>query len=238
MQGFKSAQALAKITTISFDGDGTLWDFRSSMESALTLTLQQLRLIVANEATKHLTVRKMIEIRDSVAKKLGEEVVGHEEIRYAAFLRTLEYVGDPSQEIAEQLYRLYMDTRFSGTKPYPDVPVGLRDLKSRYRIGMISNGNSYPERCGLPNTFDFTVFAHECGFRKPDRHIFELALSRFGCDPQEVLHVGDSLKDDVFGANNSGLRSVWLNREHLDNKTDIIPDLEILDMYGLTAILQ
>ena len=238
MQGFKSAQDLDKITTISFDGDGTLWDFRSSMESALTLTLQQLRLIVANEASKHLTVQKMIEIRDSVARKLGEGVVGHEQIRYTAFLRTLEYVGAPSQPVAKQLYQLYMDARFTGTRPYPDVPVGLRDLRNRYRIGMISNGNSYPERCGLPNTFDFTVFAAECGFRKPDSRIFEFALSRIDCEPQEVLHVGDSLKDDVFGANNSGLRSVWLNREHLSNETDIIPDLEIRDIHGLTAFLQ
>ena len=238
MPGFKSAQDLDKITTISFDGDGTLWDFRSSMESALTLTLQQLRIIVANEATKRLTVQKMIEIRDSVARKLGEGVVSHEEIRYTAFLRTLEYVGAPSQPVAKQLYQLYMDARFSGTRLYPDVPVGLKDLKSRYRIGMISNGNSYPERCGLPDTFDFTVFAHECGFRKPDHHIFEFALSRSGCQLQEVLHVGDSLKDDVFGANNSGLRSVWLNREHLINETNIIPDLEIRDMHGLNAVLR
>lgn len=238
MKGFKSTQALDKITTISFDGDGTLWDFRSSMENALALTLQQLRLIVANEATKCLTIQKMIDIRDSVAKNLGEEVVSHEEIRYAAFLRTLEYVGAPSQPVAEQLYQLYMDARFSGTKPYPDVPIVLRGLKSRYRIGMISNGNSYPEQCGLPNTFDFTVFAPECGFRKPDRRIFEFALSRIDCDPQEALHVGDSLEDDVFGANNSGLRSVWLNREHLTNETDSIPDLEIRDMYGINAVLR
>ena len=238
MQGFKSAQDLHKITTISFDGDGTLWDFRSSMENALALTLQQLRLIVATEATKRLTVQKMIEIRDSVASELGKGVVGHEEIRYTAFLRTLEYVGERSQPVAKQLYQFYMEARFSGTRPYPDVPVGLKDLKNRYRIGMISNGNSYPERCGLPNTFDFTVFAPECGFRKPDRRIFEFTLSRIDCDPQEVLHVGDSLKDDVLGARNSGLRSVWLNREHLINETDIIPDLEIRDMHGLNAVLR
>ena len=161
------ARALVKIKTISFDGDGTLWDFRSAMESALALTLQQLQVIVGNEATQQLTVQKMIEIRDSAAMELGEGVVTHEEIRYAAFLRTLEYVGAPTQAAAQQLYRIYMDARFSGVRPYPDVPACLRDLKSRYQIGMISNGNSYPERSGLPNMFDFTIFAHERGFAKP-----------------------------------------------------------------------
>ena len=232
-----TARALVKIKTISFDGDGTLWDFRSAMESALALTLQQLRLIVANEATQQLTVQKMIEIRNSAAMELGEGVVTHEEIQYAAFLRTLEYVGAPSQAAAKQLYRIYMDARFSGISPYSDVPACLRDLKSRYQIGMISNGNSYPERSGLPNLFDFTVFAHECGFAKLDRHIFEIALARSGRQPEEVLHVGDSLKNDVFGTNNSGLRSEWLNREHLINETNITPDLEVQDLHELISVV-
>ena len=227
------ASALAKIKAISFDGDGTLWDFQPAMRLALELTLQQLRLILPNAATQHLTVQKMMDIRESVAKELGEGIVGHEEIRYAAFLRTLEYVDAPSQSIAEQLYRFYMDARFSATKPYPDVALGLRNLKSRYKIGLISNGNSYPERIGLQDTFDFTVFAHECGFRKPDRRIFELALLRSGFQSGEVLHVGDSLENDVLGANISGLCSVWLNRDLSATETDIIPDLEVRNLFEL-----
>lgn len=230
---FEFSQSLDSIRAISFDGDGTLWDFQSVMKSALESTLHQLRLIVANDAAQHLTIQKMIEIRESVVLELGEDVVGHEETRYVAFVRTLEYVGAPSQAVAEQLYRHYMDARFSGTKPYPDVRVGLRELKSLYQIGFISNGNSYPERSGLANTFDFVVFAHECGFRKPDRRIFKHALLRSDCQPEEVLHVGDSLENDVFGANNSGLRSVWMNRDHSTNETNIIPDLEVTDLCEL-----
>ena len=146
MNRIELSHALAGIKAISFDGDGTLWDFQSAMKSALESTLLQLRLIVANDATQHLTVQKMIDIRESVAERLREEVAGHEEIRRVAFLRTLEYVDAPSRAVAEQLYQHYMDARFSGNKLYPDVAVGLRRLKSRYQIGLISNGNSYPER--------------------------------------------------------------------------------------------
>ena len=226
-------ESLAKITTISFDGDGTLWDFQSAMENALEVTLRQIRLVVSNDAAQQLTVQQMIDMREVVAQELGEATVGLEEVRYTAFLRTLESVGAPDQAVAEQLYRCYMDARFSGTKPYPDIASSLRELKTRYRIGLISNGNSYPESSGLPDTFDFTVFAHECGFPKPDRRIFEFALFRSGCQPEEVLHVGDSLENDVFGANNSGLRSVWLNRKHSRNETGITPDLEVSNLFDL-----
>ena len=233
MNRFTPAHTFPGIKAITFDADDTLWDFQLAMKAALESTLQQLRSIVRNAASVQLTVQKMIEIREKVARELVEGVVTHEVIRYEALVQTLEYVGAPSQTIAEQLHRSYIEARFAHTRPYPDVEPVLKALKRRYQIGIISNGNSYPERCGLPNTFDFTIFAHECGFPKPDRRIFELALSRSGCQPHEVLHVGDSLENDVLGAQNCGLRNVWLNREGVRNVTNIAPDLEVPDLSAL-----
>ena len=237
MTTFELIPDFAEIRTISFDGDGTLWDFRLVMQKALELTLHQLRLMVANEESEQLTVQKMIEIRDSVAIELGEGAATNEEIRYTAFVNTLEHVGSPSKVVAEQLYQPYMDARFAGIVPYPDVPTALSTLKSRYQIGMVSNGNSYPERSGLPNTFHFTVFAHECGFAKPDPRIFEAVLVKSGSRPEHVLHVGDSLENDVLGANNCGLHSVWLNRNRATNETEIEPGLEVRDFHELLEFL-
>ena len=218
---------LRKITTITFDADDTLWDFQSAMEQALEATLRQLRLMVPNNATEGLTVQKMIEIRDSVADELDETKVRLEEIRHAAYVRTLEFVGLPSLSIAEQLFRLYIEKRDSFQEPYPDTVPTLKELKQRFQIGIISNGNSYPERMGLADLFDFTVFAHDYGFPKPDSRIFDIALSKGNCRPEQVIHVGDSLQNDVLGANNVGLSSVWLNRERTKNETEIVPDYEI-----------
>ena len=190
-----------------------------------------------NDATRQLTVQEMMEIRDCVAKEL-DHGVNLDEIRYTAFSRTLEYVGAPSQEAAGQLFRFYMEARLAGTKPYPDVPTALKRLKGRYRIGLISNGNSKPVLSRLPVTFDFVVFAQDCEYAKPDPKIFELALVASDSMPEEVLHIGDSLEDDVLGANNSGLHSAWLNREGSGNEIDVIPDLEIGNLDDLIAILR
>lgn len=226
-------QTFPDIKTITFDADDTLWDFQSAMKSALTSTLAQIRSIAPNAATEQLTVEKMAEIREQVASELGEGVVSNEQIRYEALVQTLERVGAPSQTVAAQLLRSYTEARFAHTTPYPDVAPALKALKRRYRIGIISNGNSYPERCGLPDTFDFVIFAHDCGFHKPDRRIFQLALSEAGCLPHEALHVGDSLETDVLGARNCGLRTAWLNREGVRNDTGIVPDLEVPDLSAL-----
>ena len=223
----------ANIKTITFDADDTLWDFQSAMKGALDSALQRIRHIVPTDAAEQLTIQKMIDIRDQVACELGEGVVKLEQIRYEAFVQTLEYVGVSSRAMAEQIHRSYMEARFVRTTPYPDVAPALKALKRRYRIGIVSNGNSYPERCGLSDTFDFVVFAHDCGFHKPDRRIFELALSESGCLPHEVLHVGDSLETDVLGAQNCGLRNVWLNRQGVRNHTNIVPELEVPDLFAL-----
>ena len=233
----KQAPDLSTIKTISFDGDGTLWDFESAMHSALELTLTQLRLLAKNDKTQQLTVQKMIAIRDFVASELGEATVPLEQIRYAAFVKTLEYVGSPSMAIARELHQLYLEARTAGIKPYSDVPAALEELKSRYKIGMISNGNTLPETVGMPDIFQFTVFANDYGFAKPDPRIFEFALARSGSRPEHVLHVGDSLESDVHGANTSGLHSAWLNRDAMTNDTDIRPDLEIIDFTELLGFL-
>ena len=237
----RSAINLTRITTISFDGDDTLWDFRSAMENALERTMRKLRTVVANDACHRLTVRKMIEIRDCVASELGggrSDGTSLDEVRHKAFIRTLEYVGAPSEELAGELFRYYVDTRLAGTKPYPDVPAVLKNLKGRYRIGLISNGNSRAVLRRLPVTFDFVVFAEHCGYAKPDPRIFELALAVSQSGPEDFLHVGDSLSDDVFGANSSGLFSVWLNRQSASNETRIIADFEVRHLGEFLEILE
>ena len=77
-----SPHTFPSIKTITFDADDTLWDFQSAMKAALGSTLQQLRLIVPNAASDQLTVQNMIDIREHVARELGEGVVTHEDIRW------------------------------------------------------------------------------------------------------------------------------------------------------------
>ena len=228
---------LENITTISFDMDDTLWDFQSAMENALAITLERLRQMAPGDAAQRLTVERMMDIRDQVASELGEGTATQEEIRYTAMVRTVEHVGFRARDAAEQLYRIYWVARLDGAKPYPDAPAVVQALKTRYRIGIISNGNNRSTDVGLEDIFDFTVFAHECGRPKPDPRIFEFALAQFAGKPDEVVHVGDSLESDVQGANNHGMVSVWLNRAGAPNTTGIVTHREIRTLTELLDLV-
>jgi putative hydrolase of the HAD superfamily len=224
-----------KITTISFDADGTLFDFAQVTRHALNCALAELRRAVPARADS-LTAETMMAIRNQVAEELRGEAATFEQIRLAAFQRTLQHIGVANDKLAARLYRVYMRHRFEDIELYDDVLPTLDALQGRYILGMLSNGNSYPERCGLGDRFQFTVFSQDHGVEKPDPRIFEIALAQAGCSRQEFLHVGDSLRDDVAGAKAAGVRSVWLNRAGRENNSGIQANVEIKSLKELVDI--
>jgi len=233
----KGSKRLRGIKAISFDGDMTLWDFERVMRHALGFALQEFRRRLPGQTIVALTIDKMIELRNRVAAELKGRVTNLEQIRLLAFVRTVEYVGESDKNLAADLNAIYLKHRFEDIELYPDVLPTLDALGPRFRLGLVSNGNSYPERCGLAERLAFVVFSQDVGCEKPQKEIFQVACSRAGCRSEELLHVGDSLESDVAGASVVGAVSVWLNRSGQTNSTDIKPDIEIGSLESLIGIL-
>jgi putative hydrolase of the HAD superfamily len=227
---------ISGIKAISFDGDGTLWDFEKVMRHSLKHVLSKLRKLDSPSASM-LDVDKMIEIRLQVGERLKGNVTNLEIMRLEAFKQTLKDVGRPNDELASYLNRVYLKHRFENIELFEDVLPTLKALKENYTIGLLSNGNSYPEKCGLEDMFEFVVFSQNHGVEKPDPRIFQVALENAGCSEKELLHVGDSLEDDVKGAINAGIRYLWLNRKRLECPSFVEPDCEIYSLNELLRIL-
>jgi putative hydrolase of the HAD superfamily len=64
---------------------------------------------------------------------------------------------------------------------------------------------------GMAEYFRIMVFSNEVGFRKPSRRIFRLAAQALGVEPKDIVHIGDNLKSDVWGAKNAGFRAIYLS---------------------------
>jgi HAD superfamily hydrolase (TIGR01509 family) len=180
----------------------------------------------------------MIEMWNAVAAELKGQSVTLEDIRLHAFKRTVACVGCADDTLAADLHALYLKHRFEDIALYPDVLPCLDALHSDFAIGLLSNGNGYPERCGLPDRFSFVVFSQDIGVEKPDAGIFLAACQQAGCAPCELMHIGDSLEADVAGANGVGAVSVWLNRGATPNDSGIVPDYEIRSLTELADIVQ
>ena len=86
------------------------------------------------------------------------------------------------------------------------------------RIGLISNTGmtpgttfrTYLDNTGMLDYFDTLTFSDEVKMSKPSREIFLLTLRSLQSAPGETVHVGDSIRNDVVGAKDCGLRTVWI----------------------------
>lgn len=226
-----------RISAISFDGDMTLWDFYKVMRHSLKYTLAVLQKQRPMPRVLNLTIDEMIAIREQFAEEVKGKVWSLEEIRRGAFERTLEHVGCPDKELAAHLNAIYRKHRFEDIELYPDIVPTFDILAPHFKLGLLSNGNTYPERCGLDGRFAFVVFSQDVQVEKPHPKIFEITAERAGCELTQMLHVGDSLENDVAGAKNVGTPCVWLNRESVPNDTEIQPDYEIASLTEIPKIL-
>jgi len=120
-------------------------------------------------------------------------------------------------------------------QPFPDTHTVLTQLARKYPLCIISNtARDIIERslAHMDVTFAHVVTAEEIRVYKPDRRIFEAALSRLGLEPgPQVLHVFQSKIVDLPTAKRLGLQTAWINRRHQALEPDrprpdwIFPDL-------------
>ena len=100
---------------------------------------------------------------------------------------------------------------------YPEVLETLTSLKERDLIlDVISNFDSRLVRIldglGAGAQFENIFVSSRVGYAKPDRRIFNAALSCHGLAPAQALHVGDSEINDLSGANQAGLKGILVER--------------------------
>jgi len=139
--------------------------------------------------------------------------------------------------LALHLNQVHLKHRFGEIQLFDDAFPTLKALRVRYTLGILSNGNSYPERCGLEGMLQFVVFSQDYGVEKSNSKIFQIALEKAGCSRHQLLHRGDSLQEDVIGAINAGIRCGWLNRKQVKSNLNLKIDYEIFSLLELPEIL-
>ena len=203
---------LSGITTISFDVDGTLWDFEGLSRQALQGALCELAK-VDPEAAGRLDVERLVALRNEVHTRLLGGVTDLDAVREESMREALREAGRPDDALGSHLAQVYFQWRDELRALFPDARPTLERLAPDYRLGLLSNGNSRADALGIDDLMSFEVFSQDHGgVEKPDARLFEIALREAGCEPHELLHVGDWLESDVVGALGVGAQAVLLSR--------------------------
>ena len=106
-----------------------------------------------------------------------------------------------------------MKPYFRKFKPYPHAKECMEKLKEKgYKIGILSDFP--PEQkgdiWGMRELCDVCIGSEESGALKPSLYPFGILAMKLGVKPGEVLYVGNSIRYDVKGALNAGMRSAYL----------------------------
>lgn len=89
------------------------------------------------------------------------------------------------------------------------------------------------------NELDFNriITSEDVRSYKPRQTIFHEALITCNLKPEEVLHVGDSLTNDIIGAHNVGIQAAWINRKNKPQPQHCTPDYIIRSLTELIPLL-
>ncbi len=130
--------------------------------------------------------------------------------------RTCELVdaARPSAFAAAELFDRFAQA--AAWEVAPGTRGMLADLRRRgLRLAVISNWDQrlplLLERLELADHFDTFAISAIVGAEKPHPRIFETALAALGVAAERALHVGDSRRDDVEGAQGVGMQALLLS---------------------------
>jgi 2-haloacid dehalogenase len=123
--------------------------------------------------------------------------------------------------------------------PYPEVAEVLAGLKRRgARLAILSNGDpdmlaDAVRAAKLETLLDDVLSVASVGIFKPAPAVYDLATSRFGCQPGDISFQSSN-RWDIAGAKAFGFHTVWINRTGAqDEYPGLRPDRVIRELRGL-----
>lgn len=199
------------ITTICFDLDNTLIDRQEAAKRTFLQLMEQ-------DAGRTLTPA---EYEPLIEEFLKVDRLGH----YGYADNNQWYIKSCSfakQRTNQEYFKAWAALSGANARVYPWTKEVLDVLSKRYKLGIITNGDSKTQRAKLDvlhnvELFKSIVVGGESQYPKPHPSIFEKSMKELECKPEEMIFLGDNLEADIIGAKNCGIRAIWINQYQLPN---------------------
>lgn len=216
------------IKVITFDLDGTLWDVEPVIVNADKKVFSWL--------TEHVPVVTQKMTTEELAKWRMDYYQQHTHLQHQIsqvridsmrelFLK-FGYNHKDSSQLSEDAFTVFIDARHEVTL-FEKVISMLDGLHGNYCLGALTNGNANIFKLDIGRYFDFSFSAEQLNASKPAADHFIATQKHMHCQPSEIIHIGDHLEHDIFGAQQAGCRNIWFNPDKDINTLGIQPDQEV-----------
>lgn len=157
----------------------------------------------------------LVDESDAYKQRVLETISGTS-ISYSEFIDTMLIYyrqNGKGDKLAAAHYGLtLMEWKSEYEKLYPQAVNCLHLLVNEYKLGIIANQQpgtlSRLKKFGISEYFSLVVASAEEGVAKPDERIFELAMERADCFPEEAVMIGDRLDNDIAPAKRLGITTI------------------------------
>lgn len=224
------------IKLLSFDLDDTLWPVAPTMMRAERAMYEWMRTSVPDIA-KHYDPASLIQQRFEFRDAHPESAHCMTSLRKASLMHLSE-IHDHPHDWVEHAFSVFFEAR-QDVDFYDDVAETLDQLAGRYRMVAITNGNADISKTGADRWLELCISPEQTGVAKPHPGMFKALIDMAESSRDEIVHIGDDPEDDILGAAQAGIASVWLNRSGRDwQQEEYSPDIEIWDLDALPAALE
>lgn len=191
---------LAGISVIAFDIDGTLYPSYRLNVRAAAYCLRHLGFFL-----HYRKVRQQLH-RTAPLPDLYE---------YQARLLAME-LGCTVEEAKAKIQSIVYDglkRHFDRIKPFRGMRETIEALRAAgYRIAILSDfpPSQKGELWGIIPQCELVLGSEDTGALKPSKYPFGIMAQALGVPLESILYVGNSVRYDVNGANNAGMKSAYL----------------------------
>ena len=135
----------------------------------------------------------------------------------------------------------------------PQAAAMIRRLREVHGVKAILSSNNLPneprrahlDAAGLAGYFDAVLLSNDMSCGKPNPVFYDKVLNAAwqvtgGCEPPDVVHVGDNAMTDVAGPIQHGMRAVWVTRNvnaAIDNQ-HLVAAVEVRVIPEITGLPQ
>jgi 2-haloacid dehalogenase len=144
---------------------------------------------------------------------------------------------------AERVAAFYENQLGTTASWLPGTAEALSLLERRYKLGIVTNGLTNIQKAkyqhlSLGKWFKSFVISEEVATSKPQKEIFNIALTQLEIAPAHTLMAGDSLTSDYLGSLNAGMDFCWINARGLPLPSHLpVPRFTLQSVAELPALL-
>ena len=203
------------IKHIIFDLDDTLCDYQKAKENARPHI---------NEVLKTFGIdidgfwNRFNRVEPLLFRQFADRSLARDEYRVRRFADVLQGFHPRFLEISSELNHIHMRETNQKTELFYDTIPLMKVLRAKdIEAVILTNGPSDSQRSkfktlGLFRYIQRIYISEEIGFAKPNRRAFEFVLRDLDAAVPDVLMVGDSIENDIDGAEQAGIKAVLIDR--------------------------